>query len=157
MKNKINELGGSDGGVYSKEGSSSHYQNAFVDYLRDEEYHGGSVYAYLACVTQMNKYSKRIGVKSGVDYKKDYAKLNWYRTAARIFKSRVDYVDLCIKEGAQPNPAKGIAATPIMVDLLSTQVCGSLGIISQKPKQKLSYNLSEEVEKILKNERERQD
>ena len=137
-------LKGSDGGVYSSDGVSSHYNKAFIPYIKLEELTGGSIFAFLACQTQVNKYAKRIGLKEGVPVEKDYVKMSFYRKAADFYKERVDYVNSCIEKGITIDNRKGYAATLDIIDLIAPQVFLAHNR-SELIRDKLGYNLEEEL------------
>ena len=145
MKDKLK---GNDGGVYSDKGLTDVYQRAFITYLKVEELTGGSIFAFLACQTQVNKYMKRIGLKEGVPFEKDYVKMAFYREAGAFYKERVLYVNECLRTGDIIDPTKGCTATLDVIDLIAPQVFAAHGKAAGI-NVKLSYNLNEILEKRL--------
>jgi hypothetical protein len=140
------DLKGSDGGIYRNDGLTTHYNKSFIPYIKLEELTGGSIFAYLACQTQVNKYAKRIGLKDGVPVEKDYVKMSFYRKAADFYKERVDYVNKCIKQGIPIDNRKGYAATLDIIDLIAPQVFSA----HNKPVLEGS-NLSYDLESVILN------
>jgi hypothetical protein len=78
-----------DGGTYDTAGNSAHYQSNFMQYVREQERKYGTVVAYLTCIVQIDRYSQRVGLKSGVDPIKDVVKKKWYHTVAQHFKAKI--------------------------------------------------------------------
>ena len=144
------QLKGEDGGVYTKTGGSSHYNKAFIDYMKLEEMTGGSIFAFLACQTQVNKYMKRIGLKAGVPAEKDFVKMAFYREAGNFYKERVDYVNKCIESQEVIDNTKGYPASLDLIDLIAPQV-----LAWNHSKTPLAYNLTEIIEKRLNKDEEK--
>lgn len=91
MEEKINkdELGGGDGGMYDKKGNSAHYQSNFMEYIREQERKYGTQIAYMACISQVDRYNQRAGIKKDVPAEKDLTKRNWYKQAASFYADKI--------------------------------------------------------------------
>ncbi len=145
---KIDQFGSVDGGTYNaKNGSADHYKKELIEYLKSEEYLLGSVGAYLACITQVNKYAKRQGLKEGVDQSKDYTKLAFYRAASLFYKERLDEVNNCLIGKGDSTDGHLIPAE--FIQLVAPQVFNAYGVELPKDWNKLAYTLEEEVNKRL--------
>ncbi len=88
-----------DGGKYDNSGNSSHYQSNFMEYVREQERKYGTVVAYLACQTQVDRYNQRVGTKVGVPAEKDLVKRDWYKTVGLYFKDKIETYRSAWEEG----------------------------------------------------------
>jgi hypothetical protein len=77
-------------GKYDDKGNSAHYQSQFMEFVRMQERTLGTIGAYIVCVTNVDKYSQRAGLKAGVLSDADLTKRNWYLKAAKHFKAKID-------------------------------------------------------------------
>jgi len=84
------ELGGTDGGKYSSNGSSEHYKKAVLEYIDKQERCYGTFMAYGLCFMQVDKYRDRAGKKEGVPIEKDMVKANWYDACASFLLEKIE-------------------------------------------------------------------
>ena len=95
LKNFESELKGTDGGVYSYNGSSAHYKDAVLEYVDKQERCYGTFVAWCLCFQQVDKYRDRAGKKEGVPAEKDLIKSDWYGTAAFYLKEKIILNNSC--------------------------------------------------------------
>src|SRR6267142_1808445 len=89
QKPEFSNLKSNDGGLYDKVGNSQHYQSNFMEYIREQERKYGTVIAYMVCISQVDRYNQRAGLKEGVDPLKDLTKRDWYAKAAKFYKDKI--------------------------------------------------------------------
>lgn len=116
----LSDLGSKDGGLYDKNGNSAHYKDNFVEYIREQELKYGTIGAYFACITQVDRYSQRVGLKDGVDPLKDIIKKRWYIKAAAHFKQKITRYNNGITEMPDQNPY--IKLTSEMLNLINMEL-----------------------------------
>jgi len=114
-----NHMDAGDGGKYDEKGNSSHYQAQFMEFIRLQEAAYGTVVAYLICISQVDKYCQRAGVKEGVPAAKDLTKRDWYKKASVHFKKKID----AVKEGNLhlENRNKFVPLREEVIDLLAVE------------------------------------
>ena len=63
-----------------------------MEYVREQERKYGTIGAYLACQTQIDRYNQRAGTKEGVPAEKDLTKRDWYKATALYYKDKLEAV-----------------------------------------------------------------
>jgi len=89
---QVTDLGSKDGGLYDKNGNSSHYQSQFMEFVRDQERKYGTIVAALVCQSNVDKYNQRAGLKEGVPSSRDIMKRDWYLAAFKHFMIKINSV-----------------------------------------------------------------
>jgi len=93
---------GNDGGKYDDKGNSSHYQDNFIEYIREQELKYGTIIAYFICLSQVDRYNQRAGLKEGVPAEKDITKKMWYHKVSKHFAQKIKRA----KEGIMDTPGQ---------------------------------------------------
>ena len=79
-----------DGGLYDQTGSATHYKSALLEYIDQQEQCYGTVFAYMLCKMQEDKYRSRAGKKAGVTVEKDIIKAQWYDDCSKHLRAKID-------------------------------------------------------------------